>query len=109
MHEPSSANLAAEAAAQLRPLYGERLLGIYEPLSPLFGDDEERPDVQLIALLAGHIDTYAEIARVSGPASELSLDHALFVSIYPVGDEDLLDNTGRTPVGLRRSDLRRVA
>jgi hypothetical protein len=109
MHEPSSVDLAEQAAAELRALYGDRLIGIFEAPCPLFGDDEERPDVQFIALLTGHIDTYAEIARISGPASELSLNHALFVSIYPVGDQDLRGDSGQTPVGLHPGDLHRVA
>lgn len=103
------AEVVEDAVTRLRALYGERFLGLFDLPRPLFGDDDESPDLQFIALLSGTIDAYVEIERISEHTSDLSLAHSLYVSIYPIGERDLEYRSTCIPMGLRRGDMHRVA
>jgi hypothetical protein len=87
MQTAVSSFLVGQVVARTSELYGPRLLGVYLCDEPLF-DADEGADVDFLVVLAGDINVYREIGVLSGPASELSLEHGLVLSLYPVSEDD---------------------
>jgi hypothetical protein len=87
MQTAVSSSLVGQVVARVSRLYGSRLLGVYLCDEPLF-DIDEGADVDFLVVLAGEVNVYREIGVLSGPASELGLEHDLVLSLYPVSQDD---------------------
>lgn len=90
-----------EAKARLAALYGDRLDRLILYGSYARGDAHEASDVDLLVVLRGDIEPYAEIKRTGLLALDLLLDYGADVSIQPYSVADARDEA--------RSFIRNVA
>ncbi len=81
----------AEAKTRLVQLYGERLDRVILYGSHARGDAREDSDVDLLVVLRGDYDAYAEGKRISALRLGLSMRHGVDVSMQPYRVEEAVD------------------
>ena len=79
----------AEAKAGLEALYGDRLARVVLYGSRARGDARPDSDVDLLVVLRGAYEPYAEIKRMSGLSLDLSIRHDVYVSMQPYGSDEV--------------------
>lgn len=78
---PRLQSLLRELRLSLEGLYGSRLKGLYLFGSYARGDAEPGSDIDVAVILAGEVEPFIEIDRVSERAAALSLDYGTVVSL----------------------------
>ena len=91
----------AEAKARLVELYGDRLDRVVLYGSYARGDARPDSDVDVLVVLRGEYQAYAEIKRSGRPLYDISLRYDLALSAQPYGVEEVADT--------RRPFMRNVA
>jgi predicted nucleotidyltransferase len=81
----------AEAKARLEALYGDRLERVVLYGSYARGDAREDSDVDLLVVLRGDYDAYAEGKRISTLRLGLSIRHGVDVSMQPYNVAEAAD------------------
>jgi predicted nucleotidyltransferase len=71
------------AREELAVIYGERLAGVLLYGSHARGEAHEESDVDVLVLLDGEVDVYAEIKRQSALAMEVLVRFGVDVSLHP--------------------------
>lgn len=80
--------IAAEAAAELRRLYGDRFRRVLLFGSWARGDADDESDIDLLVVLADVASPFAESRRMSDLLWELTERHDVVVSAVPVSEQD---------------------
>ena len=84
-------NLLTELRNGLRPLYGQRLKGLYLYGSYARGEQDRESDLDVLIVL-DHIDHYAaEVDRTGDLVASLSLKHGISISRAFVSEPDWLN------------------
>jgi len=105
---PRQVRLALEELkASLAEIYGPRFQGVYLYGSYARGDFRESSDIDLLILLSGPVNPYAEINRLSELLSDLCLRYDVLITVFPVPVEwleqrksPLFENVRREGVAL---------
>lgn len=79
----------ADAKRQLVALYGDRLDRVVLYGSYARGDARPESDVDLLVVLRGEVEPYAEMKRMSAARLDLSLAHGADVSMQPYARADV--------------------
>jgi predicted nucleotidyltransferase len=91
-HLPPNVRAALEEAkARLEALYGDRLDRVVLYGSYARGDAREDSDVDLLVVLRGDYEPYAEIKRTAALRLDLSLRHGVDVSMQPYSAAEVAD------------------
>lgn len=91
----------AEAKARLSEMYGDRLARVVLYGSYARGDAREDSDVDLLVVLRGDYEPYAEIKRTSALHLDLLLRYGVDLAIQPFDEHEVTD--------LERPFMRNVA
>lgn len=73
-----------EAERRLRDLYGSRLVSIGYREARCDDEEGDEPDVELLAVLDGEFDRWAEVRRMSEIASAAGAPSGAFLLILPL-------------------------
>ena len=84
-----------EAKARLEALYGDRLARVILYGSYARGDARPDSDVDVLVVLRGEYEPYAEIKRMGVPLYDVALRYDLALSAQPYRVEEVAD--GRRP------------
>ncbi len=87
--------LLTEYRAALESLYGDRLVKLVLFGSRARGDARPDSDIDVLIVLTGPLDHWAEIQRTSALTSKLSIEHETFLSRLFATPEDM--DGERTP------------
>ena len=79
----------ADAKGRLEALYGDRLARVVLYGSYARGDARPDSDVDLLVVLRGEVEPYAEIKRTGRLALDLLLQHGADVSMQPYAEADV--------------------
>ncbi|MDT7857486.1 nucleotidyltransferase domain-containing protein [Rubrivirga sp. S365] len=79
----------ADAKARLEALYGDRLDRLVLYGSRARGDARPDSDVDLLVVLRGAYEPYAELKRTAVLRLELSIEHGEDVSMQPYGADEV--------------------
>ena len=79
----------AEAKARLEALYGDRLDRVVLYGSRARGDARPDSDVDLLVVLRGDYEPYAELRPLSAVRLDLSIQFGLDVSLQPYGADEV--------------------
>ena len=88
--------LLDELKAELRRLYGSRLVKVILYGSYARGEAGEGSDVDVAVVLQGEVSPTQEIDRMLNVIVDLDLRYGVLLSVYPVSNERL--HTGRSPL-----------
>ena len=93
---PGALEIAEAVAAELRRLYGDRLVKVMLFGSRARGDAHSESDLDLLVVLREMTSPWEELQRMDDLLWRFSIQHALTVSALPVTEEDL--DSARSPV-----------
>lgn len=79
--------------ARLEAHYGERLAAVLLYGSHARGEARPGSDVDVVAVLRGPYDAFAEIAWLTGVELDLLARHDVFLSVQPFGEDEVADLT----------------
>ena len=83
----------AEAKARLEAIYGDRLVRIVLYGSRARGDARPNSDVDLLVVLRGEYQAYAEIRRTGPLRLDLSIRYGVSLSIQPYNADEVADTS----------------
>lgn len=76
-----------ELTDRLEQAYGDRLVRVVLFGSHARGAADEASDVDLLVVLEGEVDVYAEIDRLSDLCYEIELEHGVLFGLVPASRE----------------------
>jgi predicted nucleotidyltransferase len=80
--------LLRDLRGRLEDLYGERLHAVVLYGSYARGEATPESDVDVMVVLEGEVDAWAEIQRMAKSALEVELEYEEMVTLYPVSQGD---------------------
>ncbi len=80
--------LLQDLRGRLEALYGDRLQAVVLYGSHARGEATPDSDVDVMVVLEGTVDPWAEIRRMSGPALDTEIKYEEMVTLYPVSQVD---------------------
>jgi predicted nucleotidyltransferase len=90
----------------LRQVYGARFRGLYLYGSYARGDAHQNSDVDTVIALAGQVESFAEMDRLSETLSNICLRYDLLIATYPVPEAWLRDRQSSLFENIRREGVR---
>jgi predicted nucleotidyltransferase len=90
----------------LRATYGKRFRGLYVYGSYARGDARPDSDVDTIVVLAGSVQPYQELDRLSQMLSNLCLQYDLLIATYPIPEAWLRERESPLFENIRREGVR---
>lgn len=84
--------IVREFIERIRPIYGERLQGVYLYGSYARGEANTDSDIDIAVVLTGPVDRWTEICRTSELRTDMSLAHHCLLMPFFLSREEL-----RTP------------
>jgi uncharacterized protein len=103
--DASVRQIVAEAKAILEAEYGHRLVKVVLFGSHARGEGNPHSDIDLLVVLRGDVRPSAEVARLSGPLAELSLQHDTVVSCVFVAEERYHNDRSPFLLNVRREGI----
>ncbi len=82
--EPGVLPLVRRLKARLAALYGDRLAGVYLYGSHARGEARPDSDVDVLVVLHGEIDWWAEQKAMADDADAVAVDFGEWVTLYPL-------------------------
>ena len=95
----------SELKKGLRELYGERFRGLYLYGSYARGTADSDSDVDVLVVLAGEVNPYAEISRANDLLSGIDLRHDVLISFVAVPEGWLRESPGAICSSVRREGV----
>ncbi len=90
----------------LHVTYGKRFRGLYVYGSYARGDARPDSDVDTIIALAGQVNSFAEMNRLSKPLSDLCMQYDLLIAAYPIPEMWLTERQSPLFENIRRQAVR---
>jgi predicted nucleotidyltransferase len=94
-----------EFVQQARSLYGDRLKRIVVYGSCARNEATAESDIDLAVVLAGDVVPGKEIDRMIDIITDINLEHAVLLSVYPVSEEDYLNRNSPLLINIRREGI----
>ena len=87
-------------------MYGSRFRGLYLYGSYARGDAHNDSDVDTVIALAGAVQPYHELARLSQTLADLCLRYDLLITTYPIPETWLRERESPLLENIRREGVR---
>ena len=95
-------DIIKEFRERIAELYGPRLKKVILYGSCARGQATADSDIDLAVVLEGNVAPGKEIDRMIDIITDLNLDHAVLISVYPVSEKDFNSVNSPTILNLRR-------
>jgi len=97
--------IVREFRAEIEALYGERLTGVILYGSWARNEATEDSDIDLLIALKGKVIPGKEIDRMIDVITEISLQHGVLISVYPISEEDFPTVNSPLLMNIRREGI----
>ncbi len=90
----------------LHETYGKRFKGLYVYGSYARGDARPDSDVDTVIALAGKVNSFSEMNRLSKPLSDLCMQYDFLIATYPIPEMWLTERQSPLFENIRREAVR---